>query len=159
MAIGSVVKVGVDPGDHGQVVVAGVPDPIIAQLFATGAGSFVPLFWMSIFVGFTWLHYRTVTKLGSGPWHEVTGTVVTSSITSNRRKAVIKSTEGPAFRVNFGLRGITYFPVPRAGSITTLRLEGDGAGGVMVGVKGLVGDNLGVIGPVGTRQEATRVKL
>lgn len=155
LAIGSVVKIGVDPADHKHVIVASVPGPIIMQLFLTGAVSFIPLFWMSIFVGYTWLHHRTVTRLGSGPWHEVTGTVVTGSIISNRLKAVIKPADGPAFRVNFGLRGITYFPAPCAGSIMTLQLAGDGAGTVMVGVKGLVGDNLGVIGPVRTRQEAT----
>lgn len=156
LAIGSVVKLGVNPADHTQIAVAGVADPIIADLVVTGAGSFPPLFWMSIFVAYSWRHYRTVTRLGSGPWHEVTGTAVASSIVKNRLHADIRSAEGLVFRINFGLRGITYFPAPGAGSTVTLRLAGDGGGGVMVGIKGLTGDNLGAIGPVSTPSDRAK---
>ncbi len=53
-------RLGVDPVDHGWVIVEGLTDSTAMRLVLAGMEMGVPLFWMALFVWLTWRQYRAV---------------------------------------------------------------------------------------------------
>ncbi|MBT2530910.1 hypothetical protein J7E83_01975 [Arthrobacter sp. ISL-48] len=146
-AVGSVVKLGVSPEDHGWVAVAGYPGLPTFQLLLTGMGLGFPVSGCALFTFFAIRRLRRVVRLGAGPWQAVTGTVLASLPSSNGLwLALTLAVSGsPDVEVGFGLKGIEFFPLPAAGSTFTLHLAGDGKGRVLVGIPGHWGESVGTI--------------
>ncbi len=95
-----------------------------------------------------------MTRLGAAPWQEVTGVVRSASLKPGGLALELGVEGATDIGMRFGTRGISFFPVPAAGSTFTLRLAGDGRGRVLVALPGHWGESHGLIWPVAARQPA-----
>lgn len=153
-AIGSVVTMSYSPDDHGWVH---LPQCQCAGVFTVGLAGFWLLFPLAGWTLLTVLavrRLRRVTRLGAGPWQEVTGIVGSASMKPGGLALELAVEGAAAVGMRFGARGISYFPVPTTGSTFTLRLAGDGSGKVLVALPGHWGESLGMIWPATVREPA-----
>lgn len=153
-AIGSVVTMSYSPDDHGWVHLPQCQCAGVATVGLTGIWLSFPLAGCTLWAVVAIWRLRRVKQLGAGPWREVTGTVRSASMIAGGLALELAVEGAPAVGVRFGTRGISYFPVPKAGSTFTIRLTGDGSGRVLVALPGHWGESLGIIRPVTVRQPA-----
>lgn len=148
-AIGSLVQLRVDPGDPGWVILPDQPEMPVRQLVVTGMALAAPILVWALLTCLTVYRLRMVSRLGEAPWHEVTGAVVSSTMGTGGLCIVLRPADfrGPDAAVTFGTRGISFFPLPKAGDTLTLRLAGDGSGKVLVGIPGHWGESVGTLAP------------
>lgn len=86
----------------------------------------------------------------------MTGTIRTSTLRAGELSMHLKVNGSPnAVALNFGTKGISFFPIPTAGNTFTLRLAGDGSGWVLVGIPDHWGESVGAIGSVPAQLPAT----
>jgi hypothetical protein len=149
--VGSTVRVGVAPDDHGWVFVAGYRGLPSVQLLLTGLWLGFPLSGWAVLTVLAIGRLRRVLRLGTDPWWEVTGAVRSAVIKAGGLFLELGVEGAPDVAVRFGTRGISFFPIPTAGSTFTLRLVGDGSGKVLVGIPGHWGESLGLIWPAPAR--------
>ncbi|NYE94076.1 hypothetical protein FHU41_000297 [Psychromicrobium silvestre] len=156
-AVGSQVQIRFAPADPGWVVLPSRPGFPMLQLFLTAFGLSWPMLGWALLTYFTVRRLRTVRQVGAGSWREVTGVVVNSTLGKGGLRIVLRTTNPWVSEavVTFGTRGISYFPIPTAGSTLTLRLAGNGGGKVLVGIPGHWGESIGKISPPDQQSDAT----
>ncbi|MDP9889594.1 hypothetical protein [Pseudarthrobacter enclensis] len=148
--IGAVVAMAYSPDDPGWVRLPQYRNSESFTVFIVGFWLAIPLAGWTLLTVLAIRRFRWVSRLGVVPWQEVTGTVRSASLIGVM--GLEMSVEGaPDVGIRFGVRGISFFPVPTEGSTFTLRLAGDGSGKVLVSLPGHWGESLGRIWPVVAR--------
>lgn len=153
-AIGTVVTMSYSPDDHGWVHLLQCQCAGVFTVGLTGTWLAFPLAGCALWTVLGIRRLRRVTRLGASPWQEVTGVVRSASLKPGGLFLELAVSGAPDVGMRFGTRGIGFFPVPTAGSTFTLRLAGDGSGGVLVALPGHWGESLGLIGPAAARLPA-----
>lgn len=154
-AIGTVVIMIYSPDDHGWVGLPRYQGNAIFTVVLSGIWLTFPLAGCTLWTVLAIRRLRRVTRLGAVPWQEVTGVVRSASLKPGGLFLELEVAGAPDVGMRFGTRGISFFPVPTAGSTFTLRLAGDGSGGVLVALPGHWGESLGLIWPVAARLPAS----
>lgn len=156
-AVGSVVTMIYSPDDHGWVGLPQYQGSLIPFLFMVCFWVGLPLAGWALLTFVAVRRLRRVTRVGSGPWQEVTGIVRSASLKPDGLLLELGVEGAQDVGLRFGLRGMSFFPVPTSGSTFTLRLAGDGSGRVLVSRPGhwRWGESLGLIWPVAARQPAS----
>lgn len=147
-SIGAAMVVRHDQFDPGWVQIRGFPQPTGLLLIGLSVLMLTPLASLALYLGIAWRRVAAVRQLGDAPWYEITGTVQTSPpATRNLLRLALQHT-GPGqanTELRFGIRPISFFPLPAAGSTFTVRVTGTGSGKVLVALPGHAGVALGTI--------------
>ncbi|RKR29799.1 hypothetical protein [Arthrobacter oryzae] len=153
-AIGTVLTMSYSPDDHGWVNLTRCQCAGVFTVSLTGVWLTFPLAGCALWTVLAIRRLRSVTRLGAAPWQEVTGIVRSASLKPGGLALELGVEGASDVGMRFGTRGISFFPVPTAGSTFTLRLAGDGSGRVLVALPGHWGESHGLIWPVRTREPA-----
>ena len=146
--VGSSVTVRHDQFDYGWVEIRGYPRPTGLWIMALCALMFTPLALLALFLAVAWRRVMTLRRLGDAPWFEFTGIVAKQEIVGQyllRLTLRPAEPDGPDIDLQFGIRPISFFPLPHTGDSFTVRLAGTGNGQVLVTLPDHTGEAFGTI--------------
>ncbi|UKA62781.1 hypothetical protein [Arthrobacter sp. FW306-04-A] len=146
--IGTTVTVRHDQFDYGWVEIRGYPGPTWIWVMGLSVIMFTPLALLALYVGVAWRRVLAVRRLRDAPWFEITGTVRASSLAAqNLLRLSLQPTEPgqPEVDLLFGIRPISFFPLPTVGTSFSVRIAGTGTGKVLVALPGHTGEAFGTV--------------
>ncbi|MDP5227097.1 MULTISPECIES: hypothetical protein [Arthrobacter] len=145
---GASVTVRHDQFDYQWGEIRDYPRPAGIWVMGLSVIMFVPLALLALYFGVALRRVIAVRRLREAPWFEITATVKASTLTAQsllRLTLQLTGPDQPEVELLFGIRPISFFPIPTTGSPFSARVAGTGDGKVLVALPGHTGVAFGSV--------------